>query len=48
MILTEMKDPVAPLVADVENRLIREGYMRREDAQAERAKAAKTRQRSNN
>ena len=44
--LTELQDPVAPLLADVENRLMREDYMRREDARAERAKAARRRRQS--
>lgn len=39
--LTEMNDPVAPLLADVENRKLREAYMRKEDARTMRGSATK-------
>jgi N-sulfoglucosamine sulfohydrolase len=41
--LAELDDPVAPLLADVDNQALREDYMRREDARAARAKAARKR-----
>lgn len=37
--LTDMNDPVAPLLADVRNRNLREAYMRKEDQRAERAQS---------
>lgn len=45
-LLNEMNDPVAPLLADVENRKLREAYMQKEDARTKRGAASKKKKRA--